>query len=97
MVWISPSIEMQRHSGCAVSAGGSLGMAVSGLWNLRRGSAHWVSGGAFSGMSDLGFFCGNASAAGICLFLEFSEENRCPFSVAGKKIFAFCENFVCIC
>ena len=84
-------------AGWTVHAGIDTGMADPRFWRLPGGFAGWLSYGASDGMCGLGSVCRAAAETGIFLVLETAGHCLGAFSLAGEKIFAFCENFVCIC
>ena len=71
-------------------------MAVSGLCGMRGGFASGVLGGFGHGRIGLGNDGGTADKPHFFPVLEGSGLDKGAVCAAGKKIFAFFENFICI-
>ena len=98
VLWIpsAPAPTAAGTGGRAVSAGGRLGLALSELWDLRRGSAAGIFSWAFGRRTSLGTHRREGSAPGFFRILGRPGKGRASRGPAFKKIFAFCKNFVCI-
>ena len=73
-----------------------MGLCLDKLRRLRRGHPAGESHGAASGRDCRRADSGTAIKSHISLLLAGTGVDLEAFSCPGKKIFAICENFVCI-